>query len=345
MPADGDRSHWMQHPGRVLAAVAGRALAVSLLALASACAAGGDAGASADVVSPIAALGSVTPGGRIHVVASTSVVGDVVANVAGPDVDVLVLVPPGTDPHGFTLAPRDLQAVGQSQAVLISGFGLEQAILPDLAAASNAPIVSISEGIEPLVFGFGGQEARAQTSQPVDAQADPHVWMDPTNVQRWARNAAEVLSRLDPENKGAYQQRASSYIDRLTALDRWIQEQVRALPSASRLLVTDHYALGYFANRYQFVILGAIVPAASSMAEPVPQDLAELERKMMAQGAPAIFVESGPHPAAVDSVANDTGANVVGVYIGSLSPASGPAPTYLQMMKLDTERILEALTP
>jgi ABC-type Zn uptake system ZnuABC Zn-binding protein ZnuA len=302
-----------------------------------------DPGSSVPLVA-IDRLSSATLGDqRLAVVATTSIVGDVLSNVGGADIDLRVMVPAGGDPHEFAPAPADLRSVQRAQVVFVSGLGLEQAILPDLAAAGNARLVSISEGIEPLAFGQdAGESSRVQAGAV--AATDPHVWMDPANVERWAQNAADALSRLDPASGPEYQERASAYIDRLRELDRWIGEQTQQLDPSQRLLVTDHYTLGYYAQRYQFQVVGAIIPSASSMAEPAPRALADLQDKIRNLSVPAIFVENDLHPASFDTLANDVGAEIVPIYVGALTSATGPAPTYLDLMRTDTRRIVEALS-
>lgn len=315
----------------------------ALLWLVFACSPGGSGGGpeapivSIDQLSP-AASGSA----RLSLVASTSIVGDVLANVGGSDVDLRILIPAGGDPHGFTPAPADLRALQGAGAVFVSGLGLEQAILPELAAG-GVPIVSISEGIQALAFGPDGVESAA-TAYAADAELDPHVWMDPNNVILWAQNAAEALSRLDPEHGPNYQSRASAYIDDLRHLDSWIRDQTQRLAPERRKMVTDHYALGYYAQRYGFQVVGAIVPAASSMAEPSPRSLAALQDQIRQFQVPAIFVEHDAQPSSYESLAQDVGAEIVPLYIGALTAPDGPASTYIDLMRTDTQRIVEALS-
>lgn len=296
---------------------------------------------------PIVAIDQLNAGGfddgRLSVVASTSIVGDVLANIGGTDIDLRVMVPAGRDPHGFAPAPEDLRAVQQAQIVFVSGLGLEQAMLPDLAAAGSAPFVSISEGVQPLALGPDGLES-ASTASGSGTTLDPHVWMDPTRVERWAQNAADALSRLDPKRAPEYEKRASAYIDELRDLDRWIREQTQRLKPDERTLVTDHYALGYYAQRYGFQVVGAIVPSASSVAEPAPRDLAALQDQIRQLRVPAIFVESELRPSSFDSLAHDMGVQIVPIYVGALTSADGPASTYLDLMRTDTQRIVEALS-
>jgi manganese/iron transport system substrate-binding protein len=309
---------------------------------ATGCAAPADVRSEQDLLVPIEQLTAVSgQEGPLLVVATTSIVADVVANVGGDDIQIDTLIPAGAEPHDFNPSPGDLRAVSQASIVFVSGVGLEQSFLSDLAvAAGDRPLVSISEGVQTMGGGAsGGGPAIGK------APVDPHVWMDPTNVARWAQNAADGLGRLDPANKAGYRTRAAGYADRVASLDEWIQEQTGRLPAERRLLVTDHYALGYFARRYGFQVLGAVIPSASTLAEPAPQELAALEENMKSHDVRTIFVEAMDAGASLDSIARDVGAEIVQLHIGSLTAANGPAATYIDLMQFDTLRIVEALAP
>ena len=173
---------------------------------------------------------------------------------------------------------------------------------------------------------------------------DPHVWMDPTLVAGWAAEVAEVLAEIDPEHAAAYERRAAELVQELHELDAWIADRVAAVPDHRRVIVTDHEVLGYFADRYGFELLDAIVPGSSTASEPSARHLAELRDLIEEHEVPAIFVGTTVSPQVAEVVAADLGIKVVTIYTGSLSEPGGPAATYREFMRTNVERIVTALT-
>jgi ABC-type Zn uptake system ZnuABC Zn-binding protein ZnuA len=278
--------------------------------------------------------------GPLPVMATTSLIGDVLKIVGGSDVQVSVLFPIGSDPHEYELTPGDVRQIAQSPVVFMNGFGYEANLQRNLASlGGSVTLVSISEGIQPLAFGASTLPPGGQVTSGVD----PHVWFDPANVEVWAHNAAEALSRLDPQRQNDYQARASAYIIQLHALDEWIQGQVNTVPVSARLLVTDHESLGYFAARYGFTIIGAVIPAYSTLSEPSAQELSQLEIAIEHSRARAVFVGINLNASLAQQVAADTGIAMVPLYAESLSPPGGPAPDYLSFMRYNVSAIVAAL--
>jgi ABC-type Zn uptake system ZnuABC Zn-binding protein ZnuA len=149
---------------------------------------------------------------------------------------------------------------------------------------------------------------------------------------------------LDPANAETYRANAAAYIAELTALDEWIEEQVAQVPPERRKLVTDHEVFGYFAQRYGFEQVGAVISGVSTLAEPSAQEMAALQERIGELDVPAIFVGTTVNPTLAESVARDTGTQIVELYTGSLSDAGGPAPTYIEYMRYNVSRIVEALS-
>jgi ABC-type Zn uptake system ZnuABC Zn-binding protein ZnuA len=223
--------------------------------------------------------------------------------------------------------------------VFINGFGLEEAMLGTLESiASPAQLVSISEGIEP-------RKIAAAEGEPREAgTADPHVWLDPTNVMVWVENARAALTRLDPGGADHYAANAAAYRAELEELDAWIRSEVERIPSENRELVTDHDNLGYFAARYGFTLVGAVIPAYSTLAQPSAQEIAELEQTIARYDVPALFVGVAVNPVLSQRIAQDMGVDLVPLYTDSLSVLGGPAATYLEMMQYTVGAMVEALT-
>ena len=280
-------------------------------------------------------------GGKLRVVASTTIVGDVVRNIGGDHIEITVLVPIGADIHAYEPTPQDLAAVSHADLIFVNGFGLE-AFLGTMVtnASSKDKVISVSDGIKP-------RQLAAEGATPVPGEEagmqDPHVWLDPVDVEVWADNIARACSKADPANASAYSANAASYKAQLQALDAWVQQQVSQIPPEKRILVTDHDEFGYFADRYGFKIVGTVVPSYNTLAEPSAQDLAALERTIKENNVKAIFVSNTTSPVLEQRIAADTGAKVVTLYAESLSQANGPAPTYIDFMKYTVTQIVDAL--
>jgi len=288
---------------------------------------------------------SLGEGEKLQVVATTSIVADVVQNVGGDLIDLTVLMPPGTDPHTFEPTPQDVVAVANAHVVFVNGAGLEVFLEPLLESAGvrKARVVPVSYGVELRESEGEHEETGAPESGHEHGGFDPHTWFDPHNVMVWVHNIEQALSALDPANARAYAANADAYQARLRDLDVWIREQVAQVPEANRKLVTDHTAFTYLAHRYGFEQAGAVVPGYSTLAAPSAQELAALEGIIRAFGVKAIFVGMTVNPDLARRIAQDTGIRLVFLYTGSLSEPGGPAGDYLSLMRYDVSAIVDAL--
>jgi ABC-type Zn uptake system ZnuABC Zn-binding protein ZnuA len=277
---------------------------------------------------------STQPAGLPHVLAVESFLADIAQNVAGDRLLVETLIPLGVDPHAFQPTPQDVARIASTDVLIVSGAGLESFLDPILQNASgNFRTIEASAGLSPRPDPSGQHP-----------QGDPHFWLDPNNVIQYANNIRDGLTQADPTGAAVYAANAQAYVGELQTLDAWIKTQVQTIPAARRLLVTNHESLGYFADRYGFRVVGAIVPSFSSEAAPSAQQLAGLIELIRQTGAPAVFLEAGANPQLADQIASETGAAVVAdLYTHSLSTSAGPAPTYLDMIRYDVSRIVEAL--
>ena len=232
----------------------------------------------------------LTPGERLRVVATTSLLADVVSQVAGEAAEVTSLIPVGVDPHSFELTPQDLRRLSEAHVVFMNGFGLEGSLEEALrSAGGQAPLIFTSQGIEALAF-----EGHTEADQ--FGEQDPHVWLDPGNVILWVQNIEAALVALDPARAAEIADNASRYRAELERLDAEIRQALGAIPPSDRLLVTDHDEFGYFAEAYGFTIVGTVIPGFSSAVEPSAQDLAHLEDSIRRLGAQAIFVSAVVSP-------------------------------------------------
>jgi ABC-type Zn uptake system ZnuABC Zn-binding protein ZnuA len=279
------------------------------------------------------------------VIAVENFLADFTRQVAGTRLEVRSLIPSGVDPHGYEPTPQDVAAVARARLIVVNGAGLESFISKLIAnAGGDRPLVEASAGCagrsarEGEVL-EGGVIATGPTSEP-----DPHFWLDPVMAVRYVQNIRDALSRVDPAGEPTYGANADAYIRQLRELDAWISAQVAVLPPEKRALVTNHESLGYFADRYGFRIVGTVIPSVSTEASPTARQLARLVDGLKKAGARAVFLEVGGSPQLARQVAQEAGIPVVTeLYTHSLTDSSGPAPTYLDMMRYDVKTIVGAL--
>ncbi len=282
---------------------------------------------------------------RIKAIATTTIVGEVVTQIGGEYIDLRVLLPKGADPHGFTPTPQDVARLVEAEVVFANGAGLETFLEGFMENAENkGRMVFVSDGIEyrQLVEGEPSGDNPAEGHNET-AQIDPHTWTDPNNVILWAQNIANALSNIDPANNKVYQASAQVYVQKLEQLDEWIRAQVAQIPEENREIVVDHAIFGYFADRYGFNQVGAIVPGYSTLSEPSAQDLAALEDLIKVLDVKAVFVGNTVNPSLAERVAEDTGTRLVFLYTGSLSESEGEAGSYLDYVRYNVSSIVNAL--
>ena len=282
--------------------------------------------------------------GGLKVLAVESFLADIVQHVAGERLEVDTLIPLGLDPHAFEPTPRDVVRIAESQVLIVNGAGFESWLEKTLAnAGGQRTLIEASAGLTSRTPREGGEAAHA-SGEDAHVEGDPHFWLDPVLVAHYVENIRDGLSAVDPDGKELYTRNAAAYIEQLDALDSWIQNQVELIPPARRLIVTNHESFGYFADRYGFKIIGAIVPSVSAGASPSAQQMAHLVDLIHASGASAIFLETGSNPDLAEQIAQETGVTVIGdLYTHSITRPDGDAPGYIDMMKYNVKVIVEAL--
>jgi ABC-type Zn uptake system ZnuABC Zn-binding protein ZnuA len=289
---------------------------------------------------------------KLLVIATTSIVADVIASVGGNEISLATLIPAGTDPHAYEPKARDYHRMAISHVVFISGAGLETFIDEALnQIAGDVPIVSLSRDLELRRYADYDSilDADVETtpgkgdSHEHASPVDPHVWLDPLNVVRWAENAASTLIALDPRNADVYRDNAKLYVDELEELHAWSESQLAHIPQEDRALVSDHRLFGYFTDRYGFEVVGSVVSAFSSAASSSARDLAELQDLILEREVKVIFVGETTSRRLADQIAEDTGIEVIVLYTGSLSQAGGEADTYIKFMEHNVRKIVRAL--
>lgn len=276
-----------------------------------------------------ACSGGQKSGETRRVLAMESYLADIAQNVAGDRLQVDALLPSGVDPHTLALTPHDRAAIADSQILIIQGAGLDSWLAEMLNTVSaEQQVIDVTAGL----------------SAPPNRPGDPHFWLDPILVKQYVANIQDGLTWADPAGAEVYARNAETYDAQLEALDGWIRAQVATIPAGRRFLVTNHETLGYFADRYGFQVIGAVIPSFSSGAEPSPQEMAALAETVRASGSPAIFLEVEANPDLAQQIGQETGIQVVAnLYTHFLSEPDGPAPTYIEMLKHDTSAIVAAL--
>ena len=278
------------------------------------------------------ALASCSGGNAPDVLTTTTILADVARNVAGDRLTVGSLLPAGTDPHSYQPVPQDAALVDRSKVLVVHGADYEGFLQPLLdTAGGEKTLIEASKGVR-LRSGIEGEQTM-----------DPHVWLDPNNVIVYVDNIREGLTQFDPDGAEVYESNASAYIDQLTELDAWINGQVAQIEPKRRVLVTNHEAFGYFAERYGFIVVGAVIPSFSSDASPSAQQMADLIEQIKLYEAPAIFLDASDNPDLAKQIAAETGVKVISdLHLESLTEGD-PAGTYLEMMRDNVTRIVQAL--
>jgi ABC-type Zn uptake system ZnuABC Zn-binding protein ZnuA len=328
---------------RVAGAVAALgALAVTMaLAGCSRHAPSGSPAQSAEAAQPPGAAG----GRGAPVIAVETFLADFARQVAGDRIEVRSLIPAGVEPHGYEPTPQDIAAVTGARMLIVNGAGLESFLVKLLAnSGGDRPVVEASAGLKSRTSREGEVMEGGAIATGPRAETDPHFWLDPTMAEMYIENIRDAFIRIDPSGDSAYRASAEVYIGKLRELDRWIVGQVAAIAPSERKLVTNHESLGYFADRYGFRIIGTVIPSVSTEASPTARQLARLVDGLRAAGAKAVFLETGANPQLARQVAREAGIRVVTeLYTHSLTGASGPAPTYLDMMRHDVRTIVSSL--
>lgn len=304
---------------------------------------------------------------KLDVVATFSILGDIVAEVGGERVTVTTLVGPDGDAHVFQPAPADAQAVAGADVIVANGLGFE-GWMERLVEASGtrAALITAAEGITPIAYGdkdhdHAGHDHDHDHAHSHDhdhdhdhaAEAghhghdhgafDPHAWQSVTNVARYVVNIERGLAAADPGGAETFRANAQAYLAELDALDAEIRAAVAALPEDRRTIVTSHDAFGYFAADYGLTFLAP--QGVSTEAEASARDVAALITQIRDAGIAAVFVENIADRRLLDQIASETGAAIGGtLYSDALSGPEGPAATYLDMMRHNLGQLTAALT-
>lgn len=271
----------------------------------------------------------------LRVVATTTQVADIVREVGGDRVEVNQILQPNTDPHDYEPRPSDVQAFAEADVVFRSGGDLDAWALQLIEdSGSSADVVDLSTALPVKVD--GGSDNK---------EVDPHWWHDPRNVIVASGGVEVALSQAEPALARQFARNAAGFRREAARIDRQAERCFDSLPPDDLKLVTDHDALAYFADRYGIEIVGTVIPALTSEAQPSAGDLADLERIIEEQDVKAVFPESSYSAKLAEAVAADTGASTeYSLYGDTLGPEGSGAETWSGMIKQNADSIVRGLT-
>lgn len=311
-------------------------------------------------LSPRALAAPQIEGARPLVVASFSIIGDLVARIGGDDVRLTTLVGAGSDAHAFEPTSADARALVHASIIIEIGLGFESWLDPLVSASgSTARRIRLGEGL-PVRHGAGtccpGHGHDHGDAPPADPSAgppagsvagvDPHVWHNVGHVRTMAARIRDVLVEALPSRAVDIRARAARFDGELAALDAWIRATVADLPADRRRLVTAHESLGYFAEAYGFEVVGMVIPSVSTTSiDPSPADLGALARRIRVLDVPVIFADASHDPRLARAVAREARVRVVEtLYTDGLGRTEATA-TYAGLMRSNTLAIVSALMP
>lgn len=276
-------------------------------------------------------------GGHATIAVTTPLLGNVVAGLTGDLAEVEVIMPPGADPHEFQPSARQVAAARDADLVVANGGGFEPGLEDTVSGAADdgTPVFEALDHVTPLP----GDDPEG---------VDPHFFTDPARMAEAAEALAGVLVDEVPVlDTDEFHQHAAGYVAELRALDAEIEATLGAVPPERRKLVTNHDVFAYFADRYGFEVVGAVIPSTTTQSQPSAGRLDELAATVVAEGVPAIFADTSSPAELADALADEVGGDVevVELYSESPGPEGSGADTYPGMMRTDAARIAAALAP
>lgn len=274
---------------------------------------------------------------RPHVMVTTNILGDVVAQLAGDTAQVTTLMRPGADPHSFEISARDAAELRDADLVVSNGLGLEEGLQQHLDRAVDA-------GVETFVAG-DHIEVVDYSEEAGNGAPDPHFWTDPARMVDVVDALEAALVDVEGTDDAAVAQNAADYRADLEALDEEMGEAFASIPDGQRSLVTNHHVFGYLAERFDFELVGAVVPGGTTLASPSAADLDSLATAIEESGVRTIFAESSQPDQLVQVLADEAGVDVEveELFTESLTEDGGGAATYLEMQRVNTQRITDGL--
>ncbi|MDW6024133.1 zinc ABC transporter substrate-binding protein AztC [Mesorhizobium sp. BAC0120] len=285
----------------------------------------------------------------LDVVASFSIIGDFAKNVGGDNVKITTIVGPDGDAHVYEPSPADAKAMAKADVVLVNGLHFE-GFLQRLVETSGtkATVVELTKGITPIEFKpeFADEDEGDATANAGEAHdhgnIDPHAFQAIANARIYVANIVDAFCAADAAGCETYKANAANYTDRLGALEKEVKDAVASIPPEKRTIITSHDAFGYFEHEYGLTFHAP--EGISTEAEPSAADVAKLIDQVRQEKAAAVFVENITNQRLIEQIASETGLKIGGtLYSDALSPADGPASTYIDLMKHNIATIKGAI--
>jgi ABC-type Zn uptake system ZnuABC Zn-binding protein ZnuA len=271
--------------------------------------------------------------GKPVVVATTVQITALTREVAGDNVALTGIIPAGADAHEFEPTASDLRAIEGADLILKHGIGLDDWLDDTLSANNDAQVITVTEGI-----------TLREVEEDGEVVDDPHVWHDPDNVKLMVDDIEAALSGADPDNQATYQANAEAYKQKLDDTKDEVRAIIDEIPQDDRKLVTNHDAIGYFAEAFGLEVVGTVIPSVTTGSEPSAQDTAELLDTIRREGVKAIFAESSVNASLAEALANDAGVQIVDdLYGDSLGESGSGAETVDGMLLANARKIADAL--
>ena len=291
-------------------------------------------------VGSLLGIGPASAAEKIRVVATFSVIGDMVANVAGDRVDLVTLVGPAGDTELFKPSLADGKSVAEAKIVFMNDLNdeFEPWLEPLLKSVKfGGSKIVVSRGAKT----YSSSEERTPRSKAAE-EIDQHAWLDPKNGIIYVRNIAAALAKGDPANAADYRARAAAYTKELQDLDAWAKAEISAVPPAKRRILSSHDSLQYLAKAYGITMLS--INGWTNNSEASAAELASLTQKIRQEGIRALFLDSITDPRAMQQVARETGAAIGGTLYGdALSRPGGEADSYIKMIRHDVTTLIASM--
>jgi zinc/manganese transport system substrate-binding protein len=272
---------------------------------------------------------------KLQVIASFSIIGDMVKQVGGDKVEVTTLVGPNGDVHLFEPSPEDAKNIANADIIFVNGLGME-GWLDRLISSSgyDGQVVELAKNVKTINI--------SEKKDDKPAVADPHAWQDISNGKIYIDNIRNALVKRDKKNAKVYEQNAQKYIVRLSDLNSWVKNEINKVPSGKRKVITSHDSFRYFAEAYDIEFFAP--QGISSDSQPSAGDMAKLEDQMLRKEIKAVFFENMTDQRLTRQLEKDVGAKIGGVlYSDALSEPTGPAGTYFDMFKNNVPKLVTAM--
>lgn len=269
------------------------------------------------------------------IVVTTNILGDVVTRLVGQETDVHVLMKPNSDPHSFGISAQEAAAMEQADLIVANGLGLEEGLISNLenARSQGVTVLEVGEQLNPINYSPG--------------TPDPHFWTDPARMITATEIIEEsLIAQLGPTRAEAISTAAEGYRQQLKEMDADVSELLNTVAKEKRKLVTNHHVFGYLAERFDYTVIGSIIPGGTTLAAPSAADLRDISETIVDHQVPAIFTDSSQPQRLAEVLASEAGiqVQVIPLFTESLTDVDEAAGSYIDMQHTNAQRIASALS-